>query len=48
MGYIVDLTLMMDQLFLNILPLKHPRLLTVEQIDTALEDYKNSEAVKVH
>ena len=48
MGYIVDLTLVMDQLFLNILPLKPPRLLTVDQIDAALEDYKNSEAVKVH
>jgi hypothetical protein len=48
MGYIVDLTLVMDQLFLNILPLKAPRLLTEEQIDTALEDYKNLEAVRVH
>jgi hypothetical protein len=48
MGYIVDLTLVMDQLFLNILPLKPPRLLTEEQIDTALEDYKNSEANQVH
>ena len=48
MGYIVDLTLVMDQLFLNILPLKPPRLLTEEQIDAALEGYKNSEAVKVH
>ncbi|KAI0254650.1 hypothetical protein BJV78DRAFT_1279766 [Lactifluus subvellereus] len=48
MDYIVDLTLVMDQLFLNTLPLKPPRLLTAEQIDAALEDYKNSEAVKVH
>jgi len=48
MGYIVDLTLVMDQLFLNILPLKPPRRLTAEQIDAALEGYKNSEAVKVH
>jgi hypothetical protein len=48
MGYIVDLTLVMDQLFLNTLPLKPPRLLTEEQIDAALEDYKNSEAVNVH
>jgi len=48
MGYIVDLTLVMDQLFLNILPLKPPRFLTEEHIDAALEDYKNSEAIKVH
>ncbi|KAI0245652.1 hypothetical protein BJV78DRAFT_1365269 [Lactifluus subvellereus] len=48
MAYIVDLTLVMDQLFLNTLPLKPPRLLTAEQIDAALEDYKNLEAVKVH
>ena len=48
MGYIVDLTLVMDQILLNILPLKPPRLLTAEQIDVALEDYKNSEAVQVH
>ncbi|KIM80052.1 hypothetical protein PILCRDRAFT_822897 [Piloderma croceum F 1598] len=48
MGYLVDLTLVMDQLFLNTLPLKPPRLLTEEQIDAALEDYKNSEAVNVH
>jgi hypothetical protein len=48
MGYIVDLTLVMDQLFLNTLPLKPPRFLTTDQIDAALEDYKNSEAVEVH
>jgi len=48
MGYIVDLTLVMDQLFLNTLPLKPPRLLTNEQIDAALEDYKNTEGYKVH
>jgi len=48
MGYIVNLTLVMDQLFLNILPLKPPRRLTAEHIDAALEDYKNLEAVNVH
>ena len=48
MGYIVDLTLVMDQLFLNILPLEPPRFLTKEQIDAALEDYKNTEGYKVH
>ena len=48
MGYIIDLTLVMDQLFLDTLPLKPPRLLSMEQIDAALESYKNSEAQKVH
>jgi hypothetical protein len=48
MGYIVDLTLVMDQLFLNTLPLKPPRLLSADQIDMALENYKNSDAQEVH
>jgi len=48
MGYIVDLTLVMDQLFLDTLPVKPPRYLTVEQVDMALENYKTSEAAKVH
>ena len=48
MGYIVHLSLVMDQLFLNTLPLKSPRLLTKEQIDVTLEDYKNTEGYKVH
>lgn len=48
MGYIIDLTLVMDQLFLDTLPLKPPRLLTTDQIDMALENYKQSEAQKVH
>jgi len=48
MGYIVDLTLVMDQLFLDTLPLKPPRLLTMEQIDMALESFKNSDARAVH
>lgn len=48
MGYIVDLTLVMDQLFLNTLPIKPPRRLTMDQVEMALEDYKNSEVAKVH
>jgi len=48
MGYIIDLTLVMDQLFLDTLPLKPPRLLSADQIDMALENYKQSEARKVH
>lgn len=48
MGYIIDLTLVMDQLFLNTLPIKPPRLLDLEQVDLALEDYKNTTARQVH
>jgi len=48
MGYIVDLTLVMDQLFLDTLPVKPPRYLNMEQVDMALENYKNTEAAKVH
>ena len=48
MGYIVDLTLVMDQLFLDTLPLKPPRVLSADQVDMAFENYKISEAAKVH
>jgi hypothetical protein len=48
MGYIIDLTLVMDQLFLDTLPLKPPRPLSTDQIDMALENYKNSVAQNVH
>jgi len=48
MAYIVDLTLVMDTLFLNTLPIKPPRHLTMKQIDIALENYKDSKAAKVH
>jgi len=48
MGYIVDLTLVMDQLFLQTLAIKPPRQLTSDQVDMALETYKMSEMVIVH
>ncbi|KDR79395.1 hypothetical protein GALMADRAFT_137237 [Galerina marginata CBS 339.88] len=48
MGYIVDLTLVMDQLFLDTLPIKPPRRVTEEQVTMSLEHYKISEAAKVH
>ncbi|KAJ7133050.1 hypothetical protein C8R44DRAFT_771819 [Mycena epipterygia] len=48
MGYIVDLTLVMDQLFLVALAFKRPRPLTQADIDMALESYKASYAAKVH
>jgi hypothetical protein len=48
MGYIVGITLIMEHLFLNTLHLTRPFLLTKDDIDAAIEDYKNSEAIKVH
>ena len=48
MGYIVDLTLVMDQLFLNTLPIKPPRHLMQEHIQMALENYESTEAQAVH
>jgi len=48
MGYIVDLTLVLDQLFLDTLPIKPPRYVSSDQIEMALEGYKVSEATKVH
>jgi len=48
MGYIIDLTLVMDHLFLEMLPLKPPRLVDVDQINMALENHKNSDARDVH
>jgi hypothetical protein len=48
MGYIVDLTLIMDQLFLNTLALKPPHLLSKDQVDIAVDSYKSSEAQRVH
>jgi len=50
MGYIVDLTLVMEQLFLVILSLKQHKTWTVtmEHIDTALEHYEAAVATEVH
>lgn len=48
MGYIIDLTLVMDQLFLDTLSIKPPLRLTTEQINMALENYKTWKVVKVH
>jgi hypothetical protein len=48
MSYIVDLTLVMEQLFFVILPTPVPRRVTKEHIEIALENYKNSDASKVH
>ncbi|KAF8815629.1 hypothetical protein BYT27DRAFT_7192709 [Phlegmacium glaucopus] len=48
MGYIVGVTLIMERLFLNTLHLTRPFSLTQDHIDAAIEDYKDSEAIKVH
>ena len=48
MGYIVNLTLVMDQLFLSYLHIKPPGLVTVEEVEMALENYKTSEVTRVH
>ncbi|KAJ7208525.1 hypothetical protein GGX14DRAFT_395676 [Mycena pura] len=48
MGYIIDLTLILDQLFLVVLSRKLPRILTKEDIDLAFESYENSDLGRVH
>jgi hypothetical protein len=48
MGYIIDLTLVMDHLFLGTLHIKPPRRLTADQVDMALENYKTSDSARVH
>jgi len=48
MGYIVDLTLVMDQLFLGYLYIEPPGLVTAEKVEMALENYKTSDATRVH
>jgi hypothetical protein len=48
MAYIIDLTLVMDQLFLDTLPLPPPRLLSQDQIDMAYDCYKASGLDEVH
>lgn len=48
MGYICDLTLIMDHLFLATLALDPPRRLTLAHIDNAVETYKQSSAARVH
>jgi hypothetical protein len=48
MGYIVDLTLIMEQLFLVALSFNPPRALTEADINLALEFYTTSDAAQVH
>ncbi|KZP15282.1 hypothetical protein FIBSPDRAFT_85236 [Athelia psychrophila] len=48
MGHIVDLTLVMDSLFLNILPMQPPRRLTWETVHDTLEEYKTTRMPDVH
>ncbi|KAJ7231612.1 hypothetical protein C8J57DRAFT_1250975 [Mycena rebaudengoi] len=48
MGYIVDLTLVLDQLFVIVLALGPPILLTQTEINTALDKYTSGVANTVH
>ncbi|KIJ57412.1 hypothetical protein M422DRAFT_239010 [Sphaerobolus stellatus SS14] len=48
MAYVIDLTLVMDILFLDTLALHPPRRLTKVLIDSACEQYRENSAVKVH
>lgn len=48
MGHIVDLTLVMDSLFLNTLPMEPPRRLTWELLDDTLEGYRITRVQDVH
>jgi len=48
MGYIVDLTLVLDQLFMIVLALDLPNLLTQTEIDVALDKYTSSAVNIVH
>jgi hypothetical protein len=47
-AYIVDLTLVLHQLFLNTLPMDPPRPLTEELIDNAIGKYQIVECDKAH
>ncbi|KAF7333933.1 G domain-containing protein [Mycena sanguinolenta] len=48
MGYIVDLTLVLDQLFVIVLALRPPNLLTQTEIDAAVDKYTSGAVNTVH
>ncbi|KAF8135881.1 hypothetical protein K438DRAFT_1882461 [Mycena galopus ATCC 62051] len=48
MGYIIDLTLVLDQLFLVVLAIRPPRALTMTEIDIALGEYTRLDLGNVH
>ncbi|KAJ7192758.1 hypothetical protein GGX14DRAFT_479749 [Mycena pura] len=48
MGYIIDLTLVLNELFLVVLAIRPPRPLTADDIEMALENYKYSDLGMVH
>ncbi|KAF7333955.1 G domain-containing protein [Mycena sanguinolenta] len=48
MGYIIDLTLVLDQLFVIVLALDTPNVLTQKEIDSALDKYTSGSANTVH
>ncbi|KAJ7192751.1 hypothetical protein GGX14DRAFT_594122 [Mycena pura] len=48
MGYIIDLTLVLNELFLVVLAIRPPRPLTADDIEMALENYNYSDLGMVH
>ncbi|KAJ7271765.1 hypothetical protein C8J57DRAFT_1507677 [Mycena rebaudengoi] len=48
MGYIVDLTVVMDYLFLAVLSMNPPRGLTKKDIDEAVQKYQHAHMARVH
>ncbi|KAJ6455184.1 hypothetical protein C8R45DRAFT_1036755 [Mycena sanguinolenta] len=48
MGYIIDLTLVLNELFLVILAIRPPRSLKDEDLELAIQNYKNSDLSLVH
>ncbi|KAJ6455161.1 hypothetical protein C8R45DRAFT_1222591 [Mycena sanguinolenta] len=48
MGYIVDLTLVLNELFLVVIAIRPPRALKDEDLEFAFQNYKNSDLSLVH
>ncbi|KAJ6455165.1 hypothetical protein C8R45DRAFT_1036620 [Mycena sanguinolenta] len=48
MGYIIDLTLVLNELFLVVIAIRPPRALKDEDLELAFQNYKNSDLSLVH
>ncbi|KAJ6455189.1 hypothetical protein C8R45DRAFT_944187 [Mycena sanguinolenta] len=48
MGYIIDLTLVLNELFLVVIAIRPPRALQDEDLELAFQNYKNSDLSLVH
>ncbi|KAJ6455173.1 hypothetical protein C8R45DRAFT_1036675 [Mycena sanguinolenta] len=48
MGYIIDLTLVLNELFLVVIAIRPPRALEDEDLELAFQNYKNSDLSLVH